>query len=84
MQRALGLQREIFFCVFSSCPVDVQKELRIAVWFGCREVRSKCGVEDGIFVEETPWSAGRREQEPPEHQCGSWMVPGAAAARQEC
>lgn len=40
--------------------------------------------KQGICVEEIPWSAGGREQKPPENQCDSWMVPTAAAARQEC
>lgn len=56
---------EILFCVFSSCPVDVQKELRIAVWLGCSEVRSRCGVEN----RESMWKRylGQQEEESRSH-----------------
>lgn len=57
-----------------------KKELRIAVWLCCSEVRSTCGVENREFVRKRDLG----QQEPPEGQCGSWIVPTAAAARQEC
>lgn len=76
MQRALGLQREILFRVFNRCPADVQKEVRIAVWLGCSEVRSTCGVENRDFV----WKRylGQQEEESRSHlRVTMWLMGGA-------